>query len=167
VILGVMSDHVVIRKLEHVTGSSAAPRFGYAIETRESAGPAHKQGSFPDDVVWLKLHGGLVIGKAKIRICWIGEYSSIAEVRGRTRGAPIHDLDSFWSGRPKAGYAAVAELAYERWAEPRWQGPRTYGYEWVVLDNDSKRNSWLEDKPPPRGGADLLAKFEELRRSLS
>jgi hypothetical protein len=161
-----MSDHVVIRKLEHLTGSATAPRFGFAVETRESAGPAHKHGAFPDDLVWLKLHGGLVIGKAKIRICWIGEYSSIAEVRARTRGAPIHDVEGFWLGRPKAGYAAVAELAYERWSEPHWQGPRTYAYEWVVLDNDAKLTSWLEDKPPPRGGDDLLQRFNAWRDSL-
>lgn len=154
-----MDEHVLLRKLEHLTGSAQAPRLVYGVETRESAGPLHKHGAFPDDLVWIKLQGGLVIGKAKVKICWIGEYSKVSEVRARTRGAPVHDVDSFWAGRPKAGYAAVAELAYERWVEPHWVGPRTYGYEWVVLDNDSKKKSWLEDKPVPRGGADLLERF--------
>ncbi|HEU4480962.1 MAG TPA: hypothetical protein VFS18_03680 [Actinomycetota bacterium] len=161
-----MSEHVIIRKLEHLTGTSNAPRLGYAVETRASRGPAHKLGAFPDDPVWIKLHGGLVVGKARIRISWVGEYSSINEIRSRTRGAPIHDVPGFWVGRPKAGYAAVAELHSERWVEPHWAGPRTYGYEWVVLESDKKRASWLEEKPPPRGGEDLLRDFLARRNSL-
>lgn len=158
-----MSDHVLIRKLEHVTGGQQAPRWGYAVETRASAGPAHKKGAFPDDVVWLKLHGGLVVGKASVKICWIGEYSSVAEIRARTKGAPIYDVIDFWRGRPKAGYAAVAELGFERWVEPHWAGPRTYGYEWILLDSDKKAATWLAEKPPPKGGEDLLQRFLEWR----
>lgn len=156
-----MAEHVVIRKLEHLTGNASAPRLSYAVETRESAGPAHKQGAFPDDIVWIKLHGGLIVGKAKIRICWVGEYSNVAEIRARTAGSPLHDVDGFWSGRPRSGYAAVAELAYERWLDPYWAGPRTYGYEWVILDSDKKRASWMEKKEAPRSGQDLL---EDLNR---
>lgn len=158
---------MVIRRPEHLTGSARAPRFGFAVETREAAGPAHKHGAFPDDVVWLKLHGGLVVGKTKIEICWIGEYSSVAEIRERTRGAPIFDLADFWKGRPRAGYAAVAALVQERWVEPHWAGPRTYGYEWVILDSDKKRATWLADKPPPKGGTDLRARFEAWRSTRS
>ena len=151
-------DHVIIRKLEHLTGTSAAPRLGYAVETRTSAGPAYKTGAFPHDVVWIKLHGGLVVGKAEIKLAWVGEFSSIAEIRRRTRGSAIHDLTPFWAGRPKVGYAVVAELTGERWVDPHWAGPRTYGYEWVVLD-EKKRSSWLETKSAPRGGEELLKQF--------
>lgn len=155
-----MTEHVLIRKLEHLTGSTGAPRLSYAVETREGAGPAHKHGAFPEDIVWIKLHGGLIVGKAKIRICWVGEYSNVAEIRARTAGSPLHDVEGFWSGRPRAGYAAVAELAYERWLEPYWAGPRTYGYEWVVLDNEHKRASWHERKEPPRSGEALISDFK-------
>lgn len=153
-----MTDHVQIRKLEHLTGSAKAPRLGYALETRTTKGPAHKEGAFPDDLVWIKLHGGLVVGKARIEIAWVGEYSALNEIRARTRGSPIHDVDDLWAGRPKVGYAVVAELRNELWVEPHWAGPRTYGYEWVVLD-DKKKASWLEQKPPPKGGDDLLRRF--------
>ena len=44
--------------------------------------------------------------------------------------------------------------------EPFWAGPRTYGYEWVVLENEKKRNSWLDPKPPPRGGDAPLREFK-------
>src|SRR5438270_168503 len=33
-------DHVVIRKLEHLTGSSSAPAVSFAVETRDRPGPA-------------------------------------------------------------------------------------------------------------------------------
>lgn len=160
-----MTEHVVIRNLEHLTGSSAAPNLQYAIETRAGAGPVYKNGAFPGDVVWIKLHGGLVVGKAQIRLAWVGEFSSLGEIRARTRGAAIHDIAGFWEGRPKVGYAVVAELQSERWIEPRWQGPRTYGYEWVVLDGDKKRATWLEDKPPPKGGGALQDAFLAWRHS--
>lgn len=153
-------DHVVIRRLEHLTGSAAAPRLSYAIEMRDRKGPAHKGGAFEDDVVWIQLHGGLFVGKAKVKICWIGEYSRVEDIRRRTAASPIHDLDEFWSGRARAGYAAVAELQRETWIPPMWAGPRTYGYEWVVLESDAKRSSWLDPKDPPRGGEDLRAQFE-------
>lgn len=158
-----MADHVVIRKLEHLTGSATAPRSTYAIETRSSAGPAYKTGAFPGERVQIKLHGGLVVATAQIEIAWVGEFSSLQEIRSRTRGSPIHDIENFWAGRPKVGYAVVARLTNERWVEPRWQGPRTYGYEWVVLDNDKKRATWLEDKAAPRGGEDLVRNFTAWR----
>lgn len=159
-----MAEHVVIRKLEHLTGSATAPRLSYAVETRESPGPAHKHGAFPEDIVWIKLHGGLVVGKAKVRICWVGEYSNIAEIRARTSGSPLFDVSTFWAGRPKAGYAAVAELAYERWLDPFWAGPRSYGYEWVILDSDRKKATWHEKKEPPRSGEALI---EDLKRWMA
>lgn len=153
-----MTEHVQIRKLEHLTGTANAPRLQYALETRTTRGPAHKEGAFPDDLVWIKVHGGLVVGKARVQIAWVGEYSSLGEIRQRTRDAAIYRIDDLWAGRPKVGYAVVAELKDERWVEPHWAGPRTYGYEWVVLD-DKKRASWLEEKPPPRGGEELLNAF--------
>jgi hypothetical protein len=153
-------DHVIIRRLEHLTGSKDAPRAGFAVETRDRKGPAFKTGAFERDVVHLQLHGGLFVARAAVRIGWIAEYSHIDEVRARTRGGPLYDLDAFWQGRPRVGYAAVADLVQERWLpDPVWAGPRTYGYEWVVLEDDAKRRSWLDHKEPPRGGEGLLGEF--------
>lgn len=160
-----MSDHVLIRKLEHLAGNERAPALRYAVETRASAGPAHKSGAFPGDVVWIKLHGGLVVGKAQIKIAWVGEYSSLREIQARTSGSSLPNDQSFWAGRPKFGYAVVGELQNERWIEPKWEGPRTYGYEWVVLDSDKKRASWFEEKAPPRGGAELLQRFLDWKKA--
>ena len=159
-----MSDHVLIRKLEHLAGNERAPALRYAVETRASAGPAYKSGAFPGDVVWLKLHGGLVVGKAQIKIAWVGEYSALREIQARTPGSAIQSDPSFWAGRPKFGYAVVGELQNERWLVPKWEGPRTYGYEWVVIDSDKKRTSWFEEKPPPRGGEELLQGFLDWKK---
>jgi len=154
-------DHVVVRKLEHLTGTASSPRLSYAIETRDRKGPAHKAGAFDRDVVHVQLHGGLFVARAMVRISWIGEYSRIDEIRRRTEGAPIHDVDDFWQGRPRVGYAAVAELVQEHWLPaPFWAGPRTYGYVWVVLDDDATRKWWLEEKAPPRGGEGLRSAFQ-------
>lgn len=158
-------DHVVIRKLEHLAGTERGPQVSYAVETRDRPGPAHKHGAFENDGVWLQLHGGLMVAKARIRLCWIGEYSSIVEVRARTKGSALYDMTPFWTGRPKYGYAAVASLQRESWIDPRWAGPRTYAYEWVVLDDDKKRKSWLDEKPPPRAKDDLMKRFSEWKAS--
>lgn len=155
-------DHVVIRRLEQLTGTKSAPRIGFAIETRDRAGPAHKHGAFDGDTVWVQLHGGLFVARARVRICWIGEYSSVREIRERTRGSDIYGVESFWEGRPRYGYAAVAQLQHETWIDPFWSGPRTYGYEWVVLEDSKKRAAWLDPKDPPRGaGADLESRFRQ------
>jgi hypothetical protein len=152
-------DHVIIRSLEHMTGTYKAPQLGYAIEMRDRPGPAHKAGAFPNDVVWVQLKGGLMVARARIEIAWIGEYSSVAEVRRRTRGSSLFDMIPFWKGRPKYGYAAVAELRQEAWLDAYWAGPRTYGYEWVLIDNDKKKTTWLDRKEPPRGGEELRNRF--------
>ncbi len=153
-------DHVVVRSLGHLTGDAGKPAVGFAVETRDRPGPAYKEGSSPDDVVWVQLDGGLFVAKARIVIGWVGEYSSVDEVRARTAG-PLHELDAFWTGRPRYGYAAVARLQHESWlAEPFWAGPRSYGYEWILLENDKKRTSWLDPKPPPRGGEGLRDRLQ-------
>lgn len=152
-------EHVVIRRLEHLTGASERPGLGYAVETRDRPGPAFKNGTSPGEEVWVQLHGGLFVARAEIELGWVGEYSGVEAVRARTKGAPIHDLDEFWKGQPRMGYAVVASLEHERWIDPFWGGPRTYGYEWVTLEDDKKRSSWLEPKDPPRGGARLLEEF--------
>jgi len=153
-------DHVLIRGLEHLTGNAELPDLGFAVETRDRPGPAHKEGSSPDDDVWVQLEGGLYVARARIRLGWVGEYSSIDEVRARTRGSPLEALGAFWAGRARYGYAAVASLPRERWIEPFWAGPRSYAYEWVLLESGKKRTSWLDPKPPPRGGEGLRARFE-------
>lgn len=152
-------EHVLIRKLEHLSGTAAGPALRFGVEMRERPGPLHKAGAFPDERVWIQLHGGLFVARAAVRICWVGEYSAVDDVRRRTRGSALHDLDSFWRGRPRYGYAAVAELERERWIDPVWAGPRTYGYEWVRLEDDRKHASWLDPKEPPRGGEALLHDF--------
>ena len=158
-------EHVVIRRLEHLGPPGGPPGIGYAVETRDRPGPAHKNGAAPDDRVWIQLHGGLFVAKARIEMCWIGEFSYVDEVRQRTSGSVVHALEEFWAGRPRYGYAAVASLRHEAWLpEPFWAGPRTYGYEWILLDDDKKRSSWLDKKEPPRGGDALRQRFDAWRR---
>ena len=159
------TPHVIVRKLEDLTGSAARPDLGYAVESRDRPGPAHKHGAFPDDVVWVQLRGGLYIAKAHVKIGWVGEYSAVNEVRARTRGSALHDQASFWAGRPRSGYAAVAELTQERWLEPFWAGPRTYGYEWIVLESNKKKASWLEPREAPRSADDLAVAFRSWREA--
>jgi hypothetical protein len=89
----------------------------------------------------------------------------VGEIRARTQGSPLCDLKAFWRGRPRFGYAAVARLSHETWIDPFWGGPRTYGYEWVVLESDSKRKSWLDPKDAPRSSTDLRAAFDAFRKT--
>jgi len=140
---------------------------GFGVETRDRPGPLYKHGAFQHDRVWVQLHGGLFVAAASVRICWVGEYSTIDDVRMRTRGAAVHDVDDFWKGRPRYGYAGVVTLIREAWLdEPFWAGPRTYGYEWVLLEAGGKRSSWLDRKPPPRGGEMLARAFDAWRSGL-
>lgn len=156
-----MAEHVAIRKLPDVRGTEDRPALRYALETRDRPGPGYKAGVYSEDVVWIQLHGGLFIAKARVKIAWRGEYSRIDEIRSRVPDFEAGDV--FWTGRPRAGYAIVATLEHERWIEPYWAGPRTYGYEWIVLEDDRKRSSWLDEKPPPRGGEQLREEFAAAR----
>jgi len=151
--MAVAMEHVLIRKLEHMAGTSSAPNLRFGVEIRDRPGPLHKHGAFPEEPVWIQLHGGLFVARAVVELCWVGEYSSVADVRARTTRSPLFGLEEFWRGRPRYGYAAVTELRRERWLDqPFWAGPRTYGYEWIRLEDDRKRRSWLEPKEAaPRG----------------
>lgn len=150
-----MAEHVVVRPLEHFAGTPAKPALSVALETRDRAGPAYKAGIFSDDDVWIQVHGGLLVARARVEIAWRGEYSRLDEITARARELPA----AIWSGRPRAGYAVVAKLTQERWIDPVWAGPRTYGYEWIVLESASKRSAWLDAREPPRGGEGLLRDF--------
>ncbi|HZA61214.1 MAG TPA: hypothetical protein VE754_05950 [Actinomycetota bacterium] len=66
-------EHVVIGRLEHLTGTAEQPALRYAIETRDRLGPAHKHGAAPGDEVWVQLHGGLVVARATIVLTWLGD----------------------------------------------------------------------------------------------
>lgn len=158
-------EHVLIRKLEHMAGTTQGPQLGYAVEIRDRPGPVNKHGAFEDDVVWVQLHGGLMVAKARVKLCWSGEYSDVREIRGKTRGSALHGMSTFWSGRPRWGYAAVASLKQETWVPPFWAGPRTYGYEWVRLDDDKKQVTWLKPKGPPRGAEALREEFDSWLKS--
>lgn len=159
-------DHVLIRRLEHLTGTAARPEVAFGIETRDRPGPLHKLGAFEDDTVWIQLHGGLYVGKALVKIGWTGEYSDVRQVRDRTRGTPIHLIEDYWKGRARYGYAGVVTLHRESWlGEPLWAGPRTYGYEWVRLEDEKKRSAWLDPKAPPRGGESLADQFKAWLRA--
>ncbi len=158
-----MSEHVAIRALEHIEGDETRPLLRVALETRERPGPAFKQGVFSDDDVWIQLVGGLMVGRARVRESWRGEYSKIDELRRRLSDVPMPE--EMWTGRPRAGYAVIARLQDERWTEPGWRGPRSYAYEWVTLESDSKRASWLDEKPAPRGGEELMQRFIAARAS--
>jgi len=103
-------DHVVIRKLEHLTGSSGAPAVSFAVETRDRPGPAHKGGAFEGDVVYTQLHGGLIVARAKVRIGYVMEYSNIQEVRARTRGSALHGVADFWSCAPREQRDRLREI---------------------------------------------------------
>jgi hypothetical protein len=154
-------EHVQIRALEHMTGDPSGPRLRFAVETRDRPGPAYKAGVFSDDEVWIQLSGGLLVARARVKIAWKGEYSRIEEITRRVKGAPLPA--SFWQGRPRSGYAVVAELENERWIDPYWGGPRSYAYEWITLEGDAKRAGWLDRKEPPRGGEDLRTGFRRAR----
>lgn len=153
-------DHVIVRKLEHLTGSQARPSISFAVETRDRPGPAHKHGAFEGDNVWIQLNGGLIVAKAIVKLCWIGEFGQITEIRRRTSGTAIHDVEDFWRGRARYGYAAVASLDRESWVKPFWAGPRSYGYEWIVLDSDKKHSDWTTAREAPRGGDTLMSSFK-------
>jgi hypothetical protein len=159
--VGSVAEHVQIRALEHFAGSNERPRLEVAVETRDRPGPAYKSGVYSDEAMWVQLKGGLFVARATVRIAWRGEFSKLDEIRRRAGDLP--HPESFWSGRPRAGYAVVAQLSDERWIEPFWGGPRTYGYEWVVLEDDRKRASWVDRKEPPRGGESLRDDFLSAR----
>lgn len=147
---------------EQVSATNGRPNVTMAVEARDRPGPAYKQGVFPEDVVWIRM-GALLVAKASVRIAWKGEYALLRELRERTKGTGLYGADSFWAGKPKIGYAIVAHLKDQRFLpEARLAGPRTYGYDWIVLENERKRDTWLETRPPEDKDRELVRRFREL-----
>lgn len=155
-------DHVVIFAPEHLAARDGRPKITVAIEARDRPGPAYKHGVYDGDVVWIRM-GPLLVAKAAVAIAWHGEYAVLRELRDRTKGTELYGLDSFWTGKPKVGYAVVAQLEHARFlAEAKLAGPRTYGYEWIVLENDRKRDTWLTPRSPEDKDATVVRRFREL-----
>lgn len=147
---------------EHVSARDGRPAMTVAVEARDRPGPAYKHGVFPDDVVWIRM-GPLLVAKATVRIAWKGEYAFLRELQQRTRGTELEGLASFWQRKPKIGYAVVATLTDARFVrEPALAGPRSYGYDWIVLENERKRETWLDLRPPEPKDAELVSRFRTL-----
>jgi hypothetical protein len=158
-------DHVVIFDPALVTARDGRPNVPVALEARDRPGPAYKQGVFSDDMVWIRM-GPLLVAKARVKIAWKGEYAFLREIRDRTKGSPLHDAESFWAGKPKIGYAIVAQLKDIFFLkEPALAGPRSYGYEWIVIENEKKQDTWLTRRPPEDKDAALVRRFNELSRA--
>ena len=155
-------DHVVILDPDLVTARDGRPRISVAIEARDRPGPAYKEGVYSDDVVWIRM-GPLLVAKAKVKIAWKGEYAFVRELQERTKGTELDGADAFWARKPKIGYAIVAQLKDVFFLkEPALAGPRTYGYDWIVLENEKKQETWLTRKPPEAKDAALVRKYKEL-----
>ena len=74
-------EHVVVRALEHLAGDSAKPALGFAVETRDRPGPAYKEGSSPDDVVWVPETPIRVVRRAR-SATWASAVYELATVIG-------------------------------------------------------------------------------------
>ena len=155
-------DHVVIFAPEHLEARNGRPNVTVAVEARDRPGPAYKHGVYNDDVVWIRM-GPLLVAKGAVKLATKLEYAFLEELRDRTRDTDLHGLEGFWAGKPKIGYAVVAELKDVRFLnEPCLAGPRTYGYDWIVLENERKAQTWLTKRPPEDKDADLVRRFREL-----
>ena len=147
---------------EHLSARDGRPNLTMAVEARDRPGPAYKHDVLSDDVVWIRM-GPLLIATARIKLARKIEYAFTKELRERTKGSELYDLDAFWSGKPKIGYAVVAELKEARFLpEPALAGPRTYGYDWIVLENERKHETWLTRRPPEGKDRDLVARYREM-----
>lgn len=158
-----MTDHVVIFDPDHVRAANGRPRFTVAIEARDRPGPAYKAGVGAGETVWIRM-GPLMVAKASVQIAWHGEYAMLKEIRNRTKGTELFDQDGFWAGKPRVGYAVVAKLENARWLpEAQLGGPRTYGYEWVVLENEKKEDTWLDLRPPESRDHGVVQRLRQLK----
>lgn len=157
-------DHVVIFDPGLVGATNGRPDITAAVEARDRPGPAYKHGVFSDDVVWIRM-GPLLVAKGKVKLAWKGEYAFLRELRDRTKGTELYGRDEFWAGKPKIGYAVVAQLKDVYFLkEPSLAGPRTYGYDWITLENEKKEDTWLTRRPPEPKDADLVRRYEQLAR---
>lgn len=147
---------------EQVEARGGRPLITVALEARDRPGPAYKHGVYDGDVVWIRM-GPLLVARATVQIAWRGEFSMTKDIRDRTKGTEAFGRDSFWAGRPRVGYAVVAMLRDARFLpDAKLAGPRTYGYEWIVLESDRKLQTWLETREPEPKDAALVARFRQL-----
>lgn len=154
-------EHVVILDPELVGAKDGRPYVPIAVEVRDRPGPAYKHGVFSDDDVYIRM-GPLLVATAKVKLAWKGEFAFQREIRERTKGTPL-DSDAFWTGRPKVGYAVVAELKDQRFVkESALAGPRSYGYDWIVLESEKKQDTWLTRRPPEDKDTELVRRFREM-----
>ncbi len=153
---------MVILQPDELRAREGRPLVSVAVEARDRPGPAFKQGVFPDDTVWIRM-GPLLVARATVKIAWKGEYAFLREVRDRTKGSELYDQEAFWQRKPKIGYAVVAQLREARFLpEATLAGPRSYGYDWIVLESESKQDTWLRKRPPEPKDADLVRRFREM-----
>jgi len=99
----------------------------------------------------MKWSGGKIVAKAIVDSFRQMENCTLEQLRDSTRGFGLYDLFTYWVSLvslPPSFFGITIYLTNEQWLDtPFKPSARSYGPSWIVVDNPSLENQWLNATP--------------------
>jgi hypothetical protein len=168
-------QHIVIRQMNYVAGTSEKPEVKIFMQSRTKGAPLALKKFKVNQTVWMKWSGGPIVARAKISHWHEGVIRNgrIDEARALTQDTNLHDLNAYWNELKRKGSSnyVIVRLKDEEWLENLiYPSTRSLGSSWIYLDTKSKFESWIlsqaqeiTTKTPSRS-LPLRLRYEVLRR---
>jgi hypothetical protein len=137
-------DHVVIRRVEYVSGTRDRPEIGIFTQAHQTRHPVPWGQITVGDTVWMKWSRGPIVARATVQGFRQIQACSPDRLRQIVTGCKLYDLKDYWVSLPPAFSAVVIWLDDERWLDsPVFPSARSRGESWVPLKTSELREAWL------------------------
>ena len=135
-------EHIAIQNKEYTFDS--LPTLSILCRCKLRKDPPYDKVT-PGDIVYI-LQDGLIKVKTTVLRVLSKEYDDISEIRNLCEGTSpsLYNGVNYWNAMRNRHYGTVVWLANNNpLAKPIRPKTRSYGHDWIVLDNQQKRQKWL------------------------
>ena len=137
-----MTQHIVIRREEFVAGTRDKPGSMVFTQTAINRRPVPWGRIDTSDTVWVKWSGGPIVAKGIVDKVIQIENCTPKKLRKAVRGTLLHDLDAYWSSRPRSFFGMAIFCAEEQWlAQLIFPAAKGNMAGWIVLGNSEKEKA--------------------------
>jgi hypothetical protein len=143
---GKMTQHVVIRRLDYVAGSSEKPAVKVFTQSHASRPPVPWGKLSIGDIAWMKWRSGPIVARGIVEGFRQIHDCTPDILRNTVGGTNLYDLVNYWNALPPVFFGMAIFVGQEQWLDsPIFPKARSYSESWIVLDSPEKEAAWLHD----------------------
>jgi hypothetical protein len=143
-------DHVVIRRVEYVSGTRDRPEIGIFTQAHQTRHPVPWGQITVGDTVWMKWSRGPIVARATVQGFRQIQACSPDRLRQIVTGCKLYDLKDYWVSLPPAFSAVVIWLDDERWLDSPVFSQRQEPWRKLGAIEDLRTSRSMADHPSGR-----------------